>query len=116
LGAQFTPGDTPTSLQVAPISVGARVSNDESPVSIDCGLAGTVMRFVPPIAALMNGAVHFDGDLAARVLPMGPIFDGLSQAGVEITQDSPTEVSGGNPSALPEYLPATVHGTGRVTG
>ena len=40
-------------------------------VSIDCGLAGTVMRFLPPVAALADGPVAFDGDPQARVRPMG---------------------------------------------
>ena len=38
--------------------------------SIDCGLAGTVMRFLPPVAALALGPVAFDGDAAARKRPM----------------------------------------------
>ena len=38
--------------------------------SIDCGLAGTVMRFVPPVAALALGPVAFDGDPRARKRPM----------------------------------------------
>jgi 3-phosphoshikimate 1-carboxyvinyltransferase len=36
------------------------------PASVDCGLAGTVMRFVPPLAALADGPVAFDGDERAR--------------------------------------------------
>jgi 3-phosphoshikimate 1-carboxyvinyltransferase len=52
--------------------------------SVDTGLAGTVMRFVPPIAALASGASHFDGDPEARRRPMAPLLDGLRQAGVEV--------------------------------
>ena len=40
------------------------------PAEIDCGLAGTVMRFLPPVAALAQGAIRFDGDPRARVRPM----------------------------------------------
>ena len=40
---------------------------------IDCGLAGTVMRFVPPIAALAHGTVRFDGDKQAYARPMAPL-------------------------------------------
>lgn len=51
---------------------------------IDCGLAGTVMRFVPPLAAMNNGAILFDGDEAARVRPMAPLLDALHDMGAEI--------------------------------
>jgi 3-phosphoshikimate 1-carboxyvinyltransferase len=52
--------------------------------SVDTGLAGTVMRFVPPVAALASGVSHFDGDPEARLRPMAPLLDGLRQAGVEV--------------------------------
>jgi 3-phosphoshikimate 1-carboxyvinyltransferase len=52
--------------------------------SVDIGLAGTVMRFVPPVAALASGVSHFDGDPGARRRPMAPLLDGLRQAGVEV--------------------------------
>jgi 3-phosphoshikimate 1-carboxyvinyltransferase len=52
------------------------------PATIDCGLAGTVMRFVPPVAALAYGAVDFDGDPRARERPMGAIIDALRTLGV----------------------------------
>jgi 3-phosphoshikimate 1-carboxyvinyltransferase len=45
--------------------------------SVDCGLAGTVMRFVPPAAALADGPVTFDGDPRARERPMGTVLDAL---------------------------------------
>ncbi|MGH3484995.1 MAG: 3-phosphoshikimate 1-carboxyvinyltransferase [Nocardioidaceae bacterium] len=54
------------------------------PASVDCGLAGTVMRFLPPVAALADGAVDFDGDLRARERPMDAILDALRGVGVEI--------------------------------
>jgi 3-phosphoshikimate 1-carboxyvinyltransferase len=72
--------------------------------SIDTGLAGTVMRFVPPVAALANGPVHFDGDAYARERPMTTLLDGLRQAGVEIDD-------GGR-----GRLPFSVLGNGRVAG
>ena len=49
----------------------------EGGVRIDCGLAGTVMRFVPPLVLLADGAVSFDGDHGARVRPMGPLLGAL---------------------------------------
>jgi 3-phosphoshikimate 1-carboxyvinyltransferase len=51
---------------------------------IDCGLAGTVMRFVPPLAALAAGTTWFDGDPEARVRPMAGLLDGLQGAGAAI--------------------------------
>ena len=42
----------------------------DKPANIDCGLAGTVMRFVPPVAALSSEVIEFDGDEAARRRPM----------------------------------------------
>ncbi|GGK01217.1 3-phosphoshikimate 1-carboxyvinyltransferase 1 [Pilimelia anulata] len=73
------------------------------PARIDVGLAGTVMRFLPPLAALADGPVAFDGDPAARRRPLGPLLDGLRQLGVRVDT-----ADGG--------LPITVHGTGKVAG
>lgn len=72
--------------------------------TVDCGLAGTVMRFVPPLAALALGNSPFDGDPAARLRPMSTLIDGLRQAGARIS-DSGHGV-----------LPFTVHGTGSLAG
>ena len=55
--------------------------------AVDTGLAGTVMRFVPPLAALADGPVTFDGDAYARERPMSTLLDGLRQGGVEIEDD-----------------------------
>ena len=55
---------------------------------IDCGLAGTVMRFVPPLAALADGASTFVGDPHASERPMGPLLDGLRQLGAAVDEDS----------------------------
>ncbi|TKK88524.1 3-phosphoshikimate 1-carboxyvinyltransferase [Herbidospora galbida] len=54
---------------------------------IDCGLAGTVMRFLPPIAALADGEVSFDGDPHARKRPMGTILDALRALGAHVEGD-----------------------------
>ena len=69
--------------------------------TVDCGLAGTVMRFVPPAAALADGPVAFDGDEQARRRPMGTVLDALRALGARI--------EGGG-------LPFTLHGTGELTG
>ncbi|WP_432488068.1 3-phosphoshikimate 1-carboxyvinyltransferase [Kineococcus sp. SYSU DK018] len=51
---------------------------------VDCGLAGTVMRFLPPVAALAEQPVAFDGDPRARERPMGAVLDGLRQLGAVV--------------------------------
>ena len=68
--------------------------------TVDCGLAGTVMRFVPPLAALADGDVFFDGDEHARQRPMKGILDGLRALGISVQGDSlPFKVSGnGSPT------------------
>ncbi|GAA4636630.1 3-phosphoshikimate 1-carboxyvinyltransferase [Actinoallomurus vinaceus] len=71
------------------------------PATLDVGLAGTVMRFVPPVAALAAGEVSFDGDPHARKRPMGPILAALRALGAEVEGDA---------------LPFTVRGTGAVAG
>jgi 3-phosphoshikimate 1-carboxyvinyltransferase len=72
-------------------------------VSIDVGLAGTVMRFLPPVAALATGSVDFDGDPRARERPLGPMLDALRALGVAVTD------TGG-------FLPLRIDGTGAVRG
>ncbi|SHG45754.1 3-phosphoshikimate 1-carboxyvinyltransferase [Streptoalloteichus hindustanus] len=68
------------------------------PATVDCGLAGTVMRFVPPAAALADGEVRFDGDPRARERPMGTVLDALRALGAEVTP------AGENPAGLPFVL------------
>ncbi|MDM7856602.1 3-phosphoshikimate 1-carboxyvinyltransferase [Cellulomonas alba] len=74
-------------------------------VTVDCGLAGTVMRFLPPVAALADGPVHFKGDVEALARPMGPILDALRALGVRVDDEGE-----------PGRLPFTVHGEGAVRG
>ncbi len=80
----------------------------EGPAEIDCGLAGTVMRFVPPIAALARGAVTLDGDPHARERPMAPVLNALTDLGVQVTSPAGQEP--------PTHLPVTVHGEGELAG
>ena len=70
--------------------------------SIDCGLAGTVMRFVPPLAMLADGEVRFDGDEGARRRPMHTTIDSLRALGAKVSEAT--------------SLPFTVFGTGSVSG
>jgi len=58
------------------------------PASIHCGLAGTVMRFVPPAAALADGEIGFDGDPRARERPMGTVLNALRALGVRLDGDA----------------------------
>lgn len=73
-------------------------------ITIDCGLAGTVMRFVPLVASLALGPVAFDGDPAARKRPMRSTIDALRALGVDVTDD-------GRGS-----LPFSLYATGVVDG
>jgi 3-phosphoshikimate 1-carboxyvinyltransferase len=52
--------------------------------TVDCGLAGTVMRFVPPVAALADGTVRFDGDEQAYARPMAPLLGALKLLGAKV--------------------------------
>ncbi|GAB3858764.1 3-phosphoshikimate 1-carboxyvinyltransferase [Micromonospora andamanensis] len=74
------------------------------PAQVDVGLAGTIMRFVPPVAGLADGQVTLDGDPAARTRPLGPLIEALRSLGVRV--DTPASGS----------LPLVVLGAGRVTG
>ncbi|MCW2720508.1 3-phosphoshikimate 1-carboxyvinyltransferase [Pseudonocardia sp.] len=69
--------------------------------TVDCGLAGTVMRFVPPAAALAAGPVAFDGDEHARTRPMGTVLDALRALGARIDGSA---------------LPFTLYGDGGLPG
>lgn len=56
--------------------------------AIDCGLAGTIMRFIPPLAALAEGRTFIDGDAQARLRPMTTLTGALRDLGVQITGDT----------------------------
>lgn len=58
------------------------------PDGIDCGLAGTVMRFAPPLAALADAPTRFFGDAQATKRPMLGLLDGLRQLGAKIDANS----------------------------
>lgn len=81
LGAGITRRDD-GGLLVRPIDLAGTAPTD--PALVHCGLAGTVMRFVPPIAALTRRPVRFDGDVQAYARPMGPVLDSLRSLGVEV--------------------------------
>ena len=68
---------------------------------VDCGLAGTVLRFVPAVAALSTETITFDGDEQARARPVAPLLAALRGLGVDIDGDG---------------LPFGVHSGGSVAG
>ena len=92
LGCDIGEGDDQWSIRPGPLS---------GPTQVDCGLAGTVMRFLPPVAGLANGEVGFDGDPHMRRRPVGPVLDALRTLGVDVDGTS---------------LPFTVRGHGAVRG
>jgi 3-phosphoshikimate 1-carboxyvinyltransferase len=88
-----------TDLSVSPASL-----PPGSSVSVDVGNAGTVMRFLPAVAGLVDASVSFDGDPRARERPVGALLSALRELGVSIDD-------GGRGA-----LPFTVHGSGAVRG
>lgn len=73
----------------------------DADAEIDCGLAGTVMRFLPPVAGLGHARVGFDGDAHMRLRPVGQVLDALRALGMSVEGDA---------------LPFAVHGHGGVPG
>ena len=74
------------------------------PAEVDAGLAGTVLRFLPPVAALADGPVRVDGDPRLHERPNAGLIAALRELGVGMDD-------GGRGRA-----PFTVHGTGAVRG
>ncbi|MER5196062.1 3-phosphoshikimate 1-carboxyvinyltransferase [Streptomyces sp. NPDC002755] len=74
------------------------------PATVDVGNAGTVMRFLPPVAALADGPVRFDGDPRAYERPLNGVVDALRVLGARIDDDGRGA------------LPLTVHGGGALDG
>ncbi|GAA1256587.1 3-phosphoshikimate 1-carboxyvinyltransferase [Kitasatospora nipponensis] len=74
------------------------------PARVDVGNAGTVMRFLPPLAVLADGPVHFDGDPRSHERPQHGVIDSLRALGARIEDGG----RGG--------FPLTVHGTGALDG
>ena len=57
------------------------------PAKVDVGNAGTVMRFLPPLSALAQGDISFDGDPRSYERPLGPVISALEDLGIEIEHD-----------------------------
>ena len=79
-------------------------SSLQGPARIDVGNAGTVMRFLPPLAALARGDISFDGDPRSYERPLGPVIKALEELGIEIDH-------GGRYS-----LPLVIKATGSIPG
>jgi 3-phosphoshikimate 1-carboxyvinyltransferase len=73
-------------------------------VRVDVGNAGTVMRFLPPLAGLATGEVNFDGDPRSYERPLGPVIKALEELGVSIDHEDRYS------------LPLKLHGTGKISG
>ena len=74
------------------------------PAQVDVGNAGTVMRFLPPVAAMANGLIHFDGDPRSHERPLGPVIAALESLGVSIEHGSRYS------------LPITINANGQLRG
>ncbi|HEV7627914.1 MAG TPA: 3-phosphoshikimate 1-carboxyvinyltransferase [Streptomyces sp.] len=101
LGAEIEEGTAPDgtgeSWRVTPAGL-------HGPATVDVGNAGTVMRFLPPVAALADGPVRFDGDPRSYERPLHGVIDALRVLGARIEDDNRGR------------LPMTVHGSGSLTG
>ena len=74
------------------------------PAGIDVGNAGTVMRFLPPLAALAKGLISFDGDPRSHQRPLAPVIKALESLGVSIEHQGRYS------------LPLVINGAGYITG
>jgi 3-phosphoshikimate 1-carboxyvinyltransferase len=95
LGISITGSDEAWQITPAPL---------RGPARVDVGNAGTVMRFLPPLAAFAQGDVSFDGDPRSYERPLGPVIKALEELGIEIDH-------GGRYS-----LPMVIKARGKVKG
>ncbi|WP_029088869.1 3-phosphoshikimate 1-carboxyvinyltransferase [Brevibacterium album] len=105
LGAGVSP-EADGTLRITPLPLTRETGADGEPTAearVDCGLAGTVMRFVPPLAAATGRRVRFDGDEQAYTRPMSTILDALERLGADVSSEHGT-------------LPFTVHAPAGMRG
>ena len=95
LGISITGSDEAWQITPAPL---------RGPARVDVGNAGTVMRFLPPLAAFAEGDISFDGDPRSYERPLGPVIKALEELGIEIEH-------GGRYS-----LPMVIKARGKVKG
>ncbi|WP_309103292.1 3-phosphoshikimate 1-carboxyvinyltransferase [Microbacterium sp.] len=72
--------------------------------TVDCGQAGTVMRFIAPLAGLAAHDVHLTAHETALHRPMGALISALRDLGVDIDDEGTWS------------LPFTIRGHGRIRG
>lgn len=72
--------------------------------TIDCGQAGTVMRFIGPLAGLAVGDIQITAHDSAMHRPMGAVITALRDLGVDVDDEGTWS------------LPFTVRGRGQVRG
>ena len=78
MGVTISGGDDAWTVTPAPL---------RGPAKVDVGNAGTVMRFLPPLAALAQGDISFDGDPRSYERPLGPVIKALEELGIEIEHE-----------------------------
>lgn len=93
-------------VKIEDVATGWQVTHSDlrGPATVDVGNAGTVMRFLPPVAALAEGAIRFDGDPRSHDRPIGPVIAGLRTIGATINDDGRNS------------MPITVEGHGALRG
>ncbi|MBT2468460.1 3-phosphoshikimate 1-carboxyvinyltransferase [Streptomyces sp. ISL-66] len=90
-------GDTGEAWRIIPAAL-------HGPATVDVGNAGTVMRFLPPVATLASGDIRFDGDPRSYERPLGQVITALRTLGARIDDDGRGA------------LPLTVQGGGALEG
>jgi 3-phosphoshikimate 1-carboxyvinyltransferase len=91
--------ETPDSWQIEP-----GLPDPGQRIGIDVGNAGTVLRFLPPVAALSGAEVRFYGDARVSQRPVLPLLAALRELGADIVSDDAGAV------------PFVVRGRGAVPG
>ncbi len=101
LGVKIEESLDGTSWLVTPAQLSRRLAE---PADIKVGNAGTVMRFLPPFAAMFEGVIHFDGDARSHERPIAPVIKALESLGVSVEHQG-------------RYaIPFTIHGRGQLQG
>lgn len=81
-----------------------KLNSPAAMTAIEVGNAGTVMRFLPPVAAMANGLIQFDGDARSHERPLAPVIRALESLGVSVEHGSRYS------------LPLTINAQGQLKG
>jgi 3-phosphoshikimate 1-carboxyvinyltransferase len=100
VGIEAVPGEGEfgDDLQITPL--GSATATGQ----IDCGQAGTVMRFLSPVTGLVEGEITLTADESALHRPMGALIKALRDLGVDVDDEGRWA------------LPFTVRGHGQIRG